>query len=41
MKGEVYVTLYIDGNLITGYPEALDEAVELLQKNRLAFEVHG
>ena len=38
MKGIVYVALYINDNLIVGNPEAMDEAVKLLQENRLVIK---
>ena len=34
-KGVAYITLYVDNNLLMGYPEAKEEPVVLLEKNGL------
>ena len=34
-KCKGFIALYIYDNLIGGYPEVIDEAVEAVQKNRL------
>ena len=35
----MYIALYIDDNLLIGNPKAIEEAIELLQKNGLILKV--